>query len=30
MLVLNYFKKNVMNYLTRSLNRINEPKNLLT
>ena len=27
--MLNYFKNNVINYLTRSLNKINEPKNLL-
>ena len=27
--VLNYFKKNVINYLTRFLNKINEPKDLL-
>jgi hypothetical protein len=29
MLVQNDLKKNVINYLTRSLNKINEPKNLL-
>jgi len=28
MLVINYFKKNVINYLTRSLKKINDPEGL--